>query len=139
MARFGREALIAQHLSHPRLAKMHEASIHEHTLLIASEFIIGQPLDAVFDRLIDTGQFMPLQVLAPIALGVLDGLAYAHAAKDPAGRPLSIVHRDLTPNAIIVAFSGDVKVRDFGIARASVDDFKTAPGMAVGSIEYMSP
>ncbi len=138
-ARFTREARIAQHLVHPRLARLFDASIQESTLVLASEFIIGQPLDAIFDRLLDMGQRMPLQVLAPIALGVLDGLAYAHAATDTAGRPLSIVHRDLTPNAIIVAFSGDVKIRDFGIARASVDDFRTSPGMAVGSIEYMSP
>src|SRR5687768_4560731 len=128
MARFGREAKITLHLSHPRLAKMFDASVQEGTLVLASEFIIGQPLDAIFDRLLDLGQKMPLQVLAPIAIGVLDGLAYAHTAKDAAGRSMSIVHRDLTPNAIMVAFSGDVKIRDFGIARALVDEFRTSPG-----------
>jgi serine/threonine-protein kinase len=139
IARFGREAKIAQHLDHPRIAKLLDASVQDFTFCIASEFIIGETLDAALARVVDTGKTVPLQVVAPLALGILDGLDHAHTATDPSGRPLQIVHRDLTPAAIVLAFAGDVKILDFGVARASVDDFKTSPGMAVGSIEYMSP
>lgn len=138
-ARFRREAKIAQYLRHPRIARVFDARVIEGTFCIASEIVLGVTLERLLNRMRLGRQPFPLQVFAPIAIRFLDALHYAHEATDEHGRPLNIVHRDLTPAALSLAFSGDVKLQDFGVARASVDDFRTAPGTAVGSLEYMSP
>lgn len=138
-ARFQREALLASRLDHPHVAKMLGASVEENTFCIATEFIIGVSLRQLITRLSEGERTLPIRMFGPIFTAVLDGLHSAHEATDAQGRPMRIVHRDLTPQSITIGFAGDVKIRDFGVARASVDDFRTSPGMAVGTLEYMSP
>lgn len=138
-ARFRREAKIAQYLRHPRIARVMDARIIDSTFCIASELVLGVTLERLIERLKHGGHALPLQVFAPMALRVLDALHFAHEVTDEHGRPLQIVHRDITPVAVSLSFAGDVKLSEFGVARASIDDFRTAPGTAVGSLEYMSP
>ncbi|MEQ8280963.1 MAG: serine/threonine-protein kinase [Deltaproteobacteria bacterium] len=138
-ARFRREAKIAQYLRHPRIARVLDARIIDGTFCIASELVLGVSLERLLERLRHGNHRLPVQVFAPIALRVLDALHFAHDVTDEHGRPLHIIHRDITPTAVTLSFTGDVKLSEFGVARASVDDFRTAPGTAVGSLEYMSP
>jgi serine/threonine protein kinase len=69
----------------------------------------------------------------------LEGLAYAHELADPDGRALGLVHRDLSLRNIMVSYAGEVKIIDFGIARGDIGRYKTAPGIVLGTLRYMSP
>jgi protein kinase-like protein len=137
-ARFQREAQLASLLHHPNIARVHGSGFDAGRFSIASELIRGQTVESLLNRL-GEGAPLPPRISVAIARAVLDGLAYAHhlAAKD--GTPLEIVHRDLSPRNIMVSYSGDVKIIDFGVARSNIDDFKTSPGALVGTLRYMSP
>src|SRR5688572_10911728 len=115
--RFEREAHIASLLEHRAIARLIDAGAEGDAFCIAMEYVAGQTLEAIFDQLARRGRSMPLPIALWIAREVLDGLAYAHALIDAEGRPLNIVHRDLTPRNIMVGYGGAVKIIDFGIAR----------------------
>ncbi|MCA9553098.1 MAG: serine/threonine protein kinase, partial [Myxococcales bacterium] len=136
-SRFQREAVIAQHLRHPNVVTAQAVGEDHDVFYLVTEWVRGVSLHAVQERL--QGRPLPLPVFRRVALGVLDGIGYAHAATTREGLPLDVVHRDLAPRSILLSFSGEVKIIDFGVARARVDDFKTSPGMAVGSVPYFSP
>lgn len=138
-SRFRREARIASNLRHPNLVPAVDVGNDQGAFFLVTEWVRGVSLHAVLERLRALRKRLPLEIFSIIALQVLDGIAYAHAATDQQGLPLGIVHRDLAPHSVLLSFAGEVKVADFGMARVSVDDFKTLPGMTVGSIAYMSP
>ena len=138
-SRFRREALIARTLDHPNLVRALDVGTDGDVFYLVTEFLVGTSLERMLDRLRGNGGHVPLPELGGIACGLLKGVGYAHRMVDADGRPLNVVHRDLAPRSLIVTFSGEVKVNDFGVARAEVDDFRTLPGMAVGSVPYMSP
>lgn len=137
--RFSREAKIAHALRHPNVVLALDHGLDGEVFFLVTEWVRGVSLHAVQARLRRVRADLPLDVFATIALRVLDGLGYAHAATDASGLPLDIVHRDLAPKSLLLSFAGEVKIADFGVAQARVDDFKTLPGTAVGSIPYMSP
>ncbi|MFO0726133.1 MAG: serine/threonine-protein kinase [Myxococcota bacterium] len=138
--RFLREAQIAFRLSHKNIGRVLTAGIEGGRFCMSTEFIKGQNLTAMLTRLaVGDRPPMPLSIIHRIANDVLDGIGYLHDVKDEGGRPLDLVHRDLTPSNILVSFDGAVKIIDFGTARARIDDFKTAPGVVLGTPEYMSP
>ena len=137
--RFAREAHVVAHLRHPRIAQVTDAGTVDNAIYMAMEFIPGKEAEAIMLHLLRTGRMMPYGASILIALATLDGLAYAHDAKDAKGEALELVHRDLSPRNVMVRFDGDVKIIDFGLARGNLDDFKTAPGMIMGTLRYMSP
>lgn len=139
VGRFAREAKVVRRLEHPNIVRMLEAGETEGVRFISTEFIVGEDLSSIMARLKERGIQMPLDAFSMIAQGVLGGMEYAHRAEGPDGAPLQIVHRNLNPHCVVVSFTGEVKISDFGAVKASVDDFKTDPGMAVGTLEYMSP
>jgi serine/threonine-protein kinase len=100
---------------------------------------MGQTLEAVLARSDERQEGMPPPVAVAITLRILDALAYAHALTSPSGEPLNLVHRDLSPGNIMVGYDGQVKLIDFGVAQVRIDSFRTAPGMMVGTLRYMSP
>ncbi|MCC7380196.1 MAG: serine/threonine protein kinase [Deltaproteobacteria bacterium] len=137
--RFYREAHVASYLIHPRIARTTDAGFEDGAFCIAMEFISGRDVESIMHHLMRQGRMLPYQVSISIALDALDGLAYAHDATDPEGARLDLVHRDLSPRNLMLGFDGDVRIIDFGLARGRVDDFKTAPGMVLGTLRYVSP
>src|SRR5690606_21169753 len=99
----------------------------------------GRDLRQFLDRLRKKGQQLPLPAVAFIISKVCDGLDYAHRKGDPTGRPMNVIHRDVSPQNILVSYEGAVKVTDFGIAKAEDRASKTQAGVLKGKFGYMSP
>lgn len=137
--RFHREAHIASYLDHPGIARVVDAGVEDGVFCLALEFIAGQTVEQLVKRARSRGGTLPFEVTVHVMLAVLGALAHAHEATDPAGHPLGIVHRDLSPRNLMVGYDGAVKVIDFGIAKGQVDDHRTAVGTLMGTPYYMSP
>ena len=137
--RLKREAHLVSHLNHPNIARIVDAGVEDGKFCTATEYIAGQMLESVMEALAKNESIVPPAMSVFIAAQILSGLEHAHNLVDPDGVPLRIVHRDLSPRNIMVGFNGDVKVIDFGVAQGKIDDFKTAPGMMVGTLRYMAP
>ncbi|HVQ22825.1 MAG TPA: protein kinase, partial [Candidatus Saccharimonadia bacterium] len=127
VARFRQEAYSAASLSHPNVVQVFDYGTDDAGPYIIMEYVDGQDLGEI---LRDRG-FVPSAAAARIAMQVADGLAAAHA--------MGIVHRDVKPSNILVSVAGQVKVADFGIARALSEAQLTLPGQTLGSVRYLSP
>jgi serine/threonine-protein kinase len=137
--RFQREAHIASLLKHPNIADILDAGIEDGSFCIAMEFVAGETLERMLSASALRFGTLPIEVTVQIMSDALAALEYAHAMKDADDKSLELVHRDLSPRNIMVSYAGKVKVIDFGIARGNVDDFRTAPGVLMGTPYYMSP
>jgi hypothetical protein len=126
-------------LNHPNIARILDAGLEANTFCIAFEYIAGKDGETMMHRLLSQGRMLPYEVSIAFGLGVLRGLTYAHEAKDPEGNKLGLVHRDLSPRNMMLGFNGDIKIIDFGLAHGQMGDFKTAPGMVLGTLRYVSP
>jgi hypothetical protein len=133
------EARIGALLDHPNIVRIIEVGSDGDGYFLAMEPVQGKPLSAVLRRA--AGAQRPLgQAQAAFIVGqAANGLGYAHALTDAAGLALNIVHRDISPQNILVSFDGAVKVIDFGVASALGRITETIPGGLKGKIEYMSP
>ncbi|HEY8089303.1 MAG TPA: serine/threonine-protein kinase, partial [Polyangiaceae bacterium] len=137
---FEDEARIASRLEHPYIARCLDFGNVDGEWYIAFEYVAGKDLRALFDRRTrQGGEAPPLWFTCQVFGQVAEGLAYAHARKDDGGTPVSIVHRDVSPQNIIVSFDGDVKLIDFGIAKAAGKLSRTQVGSIKGKFGYMSP
>jgi len=135
------EARIAATLSHPNVVQIFDVGQVDGTYFIAMEHIHGEDIQAIVRAMKkkELTEF-PLEHTLGIVLGMCAGLAYAHEKRDLDGRPLSIVHRDISPRNIVVSFTGDVKIVDFGIAKSGVEPGEdTGSGQLKGKAPYMSP
>jgi serine/threonine-protein kinase len=137
--RFQREAHFVSQLDHPNIARVIDAGLEDGKFCIAMELIEGCTIQQILDVMDRKHLLFPPPVTLTIALEVLTGLAYAHGLRGPDGRALEIVHRDLSPKNVMVTYDGRVKIIDFGVAQGRIDSFRTAPGMIVGTLHYMSP
>jgi len=133
-ARFRREANIALQLSHPAIAQTIEVEKIDGELVLLQEFVHGVDLRLLATRLATACERVPLAVAIHIVSEIARALAYAHAFGD-----LGIVHRDVTPDNVMLAFSGEVKLIDFGIARSDADAMLTGAGHIVGRPTYTAP
>lgn len=131
------EARLAARLDHPNVVQTFEAGREQESYFIAMEYLDGQPLSALIERFAKNG--LPLWVHIHILCEVLAGLHYAHQLPDYDGSPLSIVHRDVSPQNIFVTYHGQVKVVDFGVAKAADATEATNPGMFKGKFAYAAP
>ena len=122
-ARFRREANIALQLSHGAIAQTVGVEEIDGELLLLQELVHGVDVRLLETRLATAGERMPLAIAVHVVSEIACALAYAHAFGD-----LGIVHRDVTPDNVMLAFSGEVKLVDFGIARSNVDATLTARG-----------
>ncbi|MCB9522062.1 MAG: PEGA domain-containing protein [Myxococcales bacterium] len=133
------EARITVELSHANIGQIFDLGKVDDHYFIAMEFIDGRDLYRVMKRLKDRGQSFPLDTAAYVAMQCCAGLDYAHRKRDSRNRPLHIVHRDVSPQNVLLSFEGDVKLVDFGIAKAALRAYETESGIIKGKFYYMSP
>jgi serine/threonine-protein kinase len=135
---FMEEARLAACLSHPNVVQTIEAGSEGHRRYIAMEYVDGQSLHTVVTRARKLGRLLPFAWRTAVLCSAIEGLAYAHSARGYDGKPLGIVHRDMSPHNVMVGYDGHVKVLDFGIAKASFSSAEST-GVLKGKVSYMSP
>lgn len=136
---FLEEARLASTLQHTNIVQTYDVIRSGDEYVIVMEFLEGSDLYQFRRRLRTTGHPLLLQHVLYMALGVLSGLHYAHERRRPDGRLLGIVHRDVSPQNIYLTYDGNVKLLDFGIAKAESGLNKTESGVLKGKVLYMSP
>ncbi|WP_233595996.1 serine/threonine-protein kinase, partial [Corallococcus sp. CA031C] len=133
------EARIAARLAHPNVVQIYDLGAEGDTFFIAMEYIHGVDARRLWKRSETSSKPLPVPLVCRILLEASAGLDYAHKKTDATGRPLGIVHRDVSPQNILVTFEGGVKVVDFGIAKAADQATVTRSGVLKGKYSYMSP
>src|SRR5581483_919202 len=133
------EAKICGQLNHANICQIFELGRVTDSHFIAMEYVWGKDLLQIQNRFRKLRQTMKPEMAAFIAAKMCEGLDYAHKKKDATGRPLGIIHRDISPQNILVSYEGELKVIDFGIAKAASRSSKTQAGVLKGKFGYMSP
>ena len=141
LARFLDEARVQAQLHHSGVAQVLEAATHEPTgdPYVVMEYVEGRSLGNVRRRIADVGLRLRWQEAVAIGALVTEALAYIHERKDASGRPLSIVHRDLSPHNVMVGYGGEVKIIDFGTARGQNRRCHTVAGVVFAKPGYVAP
>ncbi len=137
--RFVNEARVLVKLSHGSIAQVLDVGLFEGDPYIALEYVEGKDLRRVLARARDRGSPLPLSFALYVVGRVLDALAYAHRKRDEEDRELHLVHRDISPQNILISYEGEVKVIDFGLAKSSLSASNTNPSLILGKFLYMSP
>ncbi|WP_257462968.1 serine/threonine-protein kinase [Archangium lipolyticum] len=137
---FVSEARVAAGLTHGNIAQVFDFGEIDGQFFLAMEFVHGQPLSKLIRRAQRTGlPSLPLPLALHIAIQMCDGLDYAHRHVGEDGQPMGLVHRDVSPDNVLISYEGQVKVIDFGIAKAtSVVEARTSPGTLKGKYPYFS-
>jgi serine/threonine protein kinase len=133
------EAKIAVQLNHANIAQIFDLGVVDGAYYIALEHVHGRDLRNIFDRCRTVNEPMPVAQACFVIMKICEGLDYAHNKRDQGGRDLNLVHRDVSPQNILVSFEGEVKLIDFGIAKAAGKGQKTQAGILKGKFGYMSP
>lgn len=133
------EARLAARLSHPNIVQIHELLESNGQYYIVMEFVDGWNLGNLLGAMRRTGKQMPAECALRIVANVCSGLHAAHTARNDKGVPLGVIHRDVSPQNVLVGRDGSVKLTDFGIAKASSSMEKTRPGVLKGKIAYLAP
>lgn len=133
------EARLAVQLKHPNIVATFDLGQEGHQYYLAMEFVDGADLYKIEQRAADQRLSFPIPLCAYIAREVARGLDYAHRLKDSDGQPMHIVHRDISPQNVLLSLNGDVKITDFGIAKAARRVEQTQVGVIKGKYYYMSP
>ncbi len=136
---FTDEALITASLQHANIGQVYEFSKIGDVYFIAMEYISGRDLKSVWSWSKARAQIMPVELSSYIVAKMADGLDYAHSRRDHQGNVSGVVHRDISPQNVLLSWEGDVKVIDFGIAKATEKSGKTRPGTLKGKFAYMAP
>ncbi len=133
------EARLSMALNHPNIVHTYDVGDVDGRYFMVMEYIEGQNLGVVLRAAKRSGQYPKSQTWAGLFLGVLDGLHAAHTARDARGRPLHIIHRDVSPQNVLITYEGLPKLVDFGIAKAAMRVSETDAGTLKGKYAYMSP
>ncbi len=135
---FVQEARISSQLVHPNIARIYELGRFEGTHFIAMEYVWGKDLTQIRNRVAKLKQAIPLATTIAMMCDALDALDYAHKKRDGFSRPLDVVHRDCSPHNMLLSYDGELKIIDFGIAKARSSVVRTV-GVLKGKFAYMSP
>jgi serine/threonine protein kinase len=133
------EAKIAVQLQHANIAQIFDLGKVDDSYFIALEYVNGRDLRGIFDDLRKRGDRMPMSQVCYFIMQLCEGLDYAHNKRDAQGRDLNLVHRDVSPQNVLLGYEGEVKLIDFGIAKAAGKASKTQAGILKGKFGYMSP
>ena len=136
---FQDEARTASTLNHANLVQTFDFGEEGGSFYLALELVEGADLARLCERLREARQPFPTATAAFVVAEAARGLAYAHEKRGADGTPLGIVHRDVSPQNILVSYAGEVKIADFGIAKAASKVHRTMTGMVMGKLKYMSP
>ncbi|WP_450097565.1 serine/threonine-protein kinase [Stigmatella hybrida] len=137
--RFVGEARVLVKLSHGSIAQVLDMGLHEGDAYMALEYVDGKDLRKVAGRVRDRQAPLPLTFVLYVMTRVLDALAYAHRKRDDDEKEIHLVHRDISPQNILISYEGEVKVIDFGLAKSRLSAAKTNPSIILGKFLYMSP
>ncbi len=133
------EARIASAIQHPNVARVYELIREADSCMLVMELVDGKPLSSLMARAERRRQRLEARVSAHLVARAAEGLHHAHDLNDEQGKPMGIVHRDVSPQNVLVTFDGEVKVIDFGIARAMGRMTTTKTGTRKGKTGYMAP
>ena len=133
------EAKIALPLNHTNIVQTFDLGLASDTYFIVMEYVSGTDLKEIIQSLGDEGRRLGIEEIAYIALEICKGLAHAHEQTNSDGEPLHIVHRDISPPNILLSRDGEVKITDFGLAKAKSQAELTDPGVVKGKFGYLSP
>lgn len=131
------EARLAARLSHPNVVQTFEVGEDQGHHFIAMEYLEGQPYNVFLKKL--GRRSVPLELHLRILSDLLSGLHYAHELEDFDGKPLGVVHRDVSPQNVFICYDGQVKLLDFGVAKAACADGQTKAGVIKGKVAYLAP
>ncbi len=133
------EAKLSLFLSHANIVSVFDLGQSGDTYFIVMEYVDGPNLKRLLAAATDRRQRVPTNIAVYVASKICEGLAYAHAKADSNGRQLDIVHRDISPPNVLLSWQGEVKITDFGLAKATTQVELTDPGVVKGKFGYLSP
>ena len=133
------EARLSMVLTHANIVQVFDVGRADGTYFIVMELVDGHNLRRVFQRMTEKAYHMPVHYAAYLLIEICKGLAHAHDQRDATGTPLGIVHRDISPPNVLLSKSGEVKITDFGLAKAITQLEITDPGIVKGKFSYLSP
>ncbi len=133
------EARLAATLEHPNVIQTHDVGIVDGSYFMAMEFLHGENLNTIMRTLEANQQRLAPELAIDIAVKICAGLHYAHEKHGSDGQSIGIVHRDVTPQNVIVTYEGGVKLVDFGVAKAATHEAETRYGTIKGKLAYLSP
>ncbi|WP_437827698.1 serine/threonine protein kinase [Sorangium sp. So ce1153] len=139
IAMFLDEARLSAHLSHSNVVSVFDIGVGDGTYFIVMEYVDGADLRALLEHQKKVGRPMSVEVAAFMAAKMCQGLAYAHDLATADGKPLQIVHRDITPANVLITRYGEVKIVDFGLAKASSQLAESDAGIIKGKFGYLAP
>jgi serine/threonine-protein kinase len=133
------EARLSAHLSHSNCVQVFDIGVGDNAYFIVMEYVDGADLKAVLETLKKQGRELPVEEAVFICIKICEGLCYAHELTDHEGRPFAVVHRDVSPPNVLMTKHGEIKIVDFGLAKASSQLEKSEPGIIKGKFSYLSP
>lgn len=136
---FRNEAQVAKQLQNKNIVQVFDFVSDGSSYMLVMEFVDGQDLRALLSGAEQKRKRIPIEIACYAAMETLSGLSYAHSAVDVSGKSMGIIHRDVSPQNILISYDGDVKITDFGIAKAENQSSNTRVGVLKGKFRYMSP
>jgi serine/threonine-protein kinase len=133
------EARIAARIRHPNVVQPHDVLSDGRDLVVVMDYVHGVSFDRLLANARERGELVDAGAIVAIVHDVLSGLHAAHEAVDERGRPLGIVHRDVSPSNVLVGVDGLARLADFGVARAATREIHTEAGVIKGKVAYMAP
>ena len=133
------EARLSAHLGHSNCVQVFDIGKGDNAYFIVMEYVDGSDLKGVVDYQRTLGTHFPVEEACLICVRICEGLAYAHELRDEHGKSLHIVHRDMSPPNVLITRHGEVKIVDFGLAKANSQLEESQPGIIKGKFGYLSP